>query len=80
MGREKSKVKYEYGNPKTQKLVNKAIKAIKIATYILALAVAGYGAWWFTIPGGGIIGIVLILAGVLISVFATFELKVRESG
>lgn len=79
MSKERVKAKHRYGDPKAQKLVNRAIKAIKVVAYILALAVAGYGAWWFTIPGGGIIGVVLILAGILISAFATFELKVRES-
>lgn len=61
-----------------QRLVEKAVKIIRYATYGLAAGIAAFGAWWFTIPGGGIVGAVLLLAALLISVFATIELRVRK--
>ncbi|MEM4619137.1 MAG: hypothetical protein QXK54_04460 [Ignisphaera sp.] len=76
MGKRKSR--YEERDLRIQRFVNKAIKAIKIASYILALGVAAYGAWWFTIPSGEVIGVILIIAGLLISVLASRELKVKE--
>ncbi|MEM4843913.1 MAG: hypothetical protein QXU08_05855, partial [Ignisphaera sp.] len=72
------KTRHSYEDAKVQRVVNKVVRVIKIATYILALGIAGYGAWWFTIPGGETIGVVLILAGILISVLASRELKVKE--
>ncbi|MEM1560574.1 MAG: hypothetical protein QXK24_00385 [Ignisphaera sp.] len=76
MGKRKSR--YEERDLRIQRFVNKAIKAIKIASYILALGVAAYGAWWFTIPSGEVIGVILIIASLLISVLASRELKVKE--
>ncbi|MEM1694273.1 MAG: hypothetical protein QXH21_08160 [Ignisphaera sp.] len=80
MRKEKTRTRHSYEDAKRQRLVNKVIRIIKVVSYGLALAVAGYGAWWFTIPGGWIIGVVLVLAGVLISIFVSRELKVGESG
>ncbi|MEM1694207.1 MAG: hypothetical protein QXL19_08415 [Ignisphaera sp.] len=74
----KRKVRYEERDLRIQRFVNKAIKAIKIAVYLLALGIAGYGAWWFTIPNGEIVGVILIIAGLLISLLASIELRVRE--
>lgn len=78
MVKSKDRTRQVYVDEKKRKLVEKGIKIVKLASYVLAAGVAGYGAWWLSIPGGEDIGISLIIAGLLISAFATFELRKKR--
>lgn len=60
------------------RLVEKVVRIIRIVSYVLAAGIAGFGAWWFTIPGGESMGVILIVAALLISLFATIELRERK--
>lgn len=63
---------------KTLRLVEKVVKCARIASYVLSAALAAYGAWWFTIPRGWVIGVVLLIVAMILSLLASRELRSRR--
>ena len=63
---------------KRKRTLKTLAKICKIAGYVCSLLVAGYGFYWLTIPGGGVIGGILIVLSVFIAIETHRTIKIER--